>query len=102
MFRNFANHSTEAASLVINGGSFSGDLHDFGTFWNHKPNATRPIGAGVIELNGGTFQYMSVCNGFADDSSNPAGVTANNNIALGAWVPDDSEWIAPITNAPGN
>lgn len=98
MFRNFANHNTEAASLIINGGSFIGASDDFGSFWNQKTNATRPLGAGIVELNGGTFQYMGVCTGFADSNNNPAGVTASNNVALDAWVVDGDEWTAHIHN----
>lgn len=97
MFRNYSNHAAEAAKLIINGGIFNGDAADAGCIWNQKPSATTPAGAGLVEINGGTFNYMEVCTGFADAENNPTGVTVKN-VTLGKWTLDGAEWIAPLSN----
>ena len=69
MFRNFSNNSIEAATITINGGTFSGDgpnsvEDDEGAIWNQKPSSSVPEGAGVVIINGGTFDDVIVDNEF--------------------------------------
>lgn len=96
MFRNFANHGTQVATIRINGGSFSGTASDAGAIWNQKTSGSIPAGAGVVVLNGGTFTDMTVCTGFADADNKPTGVTLSGGMSLGQWMPDGAEWIAEI------
>lgn len=78
MFRNFSNNKTQAAAIIINGGTFSGDADDAGAIWNQKPSGSIPNGAGVVVVNGGTFTNMEVSNEFDDSSV----VTVADGIAL--------------------
>ena len=96
MLRNFANHGTEAATIVINGGTFNGEAADPGVILNQKPDATTADGAGVVELNGGVFNQMTVCTGFADDTNAPTGVTLSGGVTLKPWEADGSRWVAQI------
>ena len=97
MFRNFANHNEKVAKIVINGGTFLGAQNDPGAIWNQKPSDKTPDGAGIVQINGGVFKYMTVCTGFVDANKNPLGVTASGNITLSKeWTPDGAELIAEI------
>ena len=70
MFRNFAQPQRGAnnATLIINGGTFNGEADDYASIWNQKTNNNGVVGDGVVELNGGTFNYIDITNDFQDDS----------------------------------
>lgn len=97
MFRNFANNTQAKAAIIINGGTFWGDADDFGTIWNQKPSTSIPANAGVVELNGGEYQFMTVCTGFVDENNVTIG-DGVKTISLGEWKPNssNSEWTATI------
>lgn len=98
MFRIFANHKTEVASIEINGGTFMGAANDAGTIWIQKTSATTPAGAGLLTINGGTFEYMNVYTGFENGEGNADGVVigADAGLKLSNWAYDDGEWTAKI------
>lgn len=100
MFRNFANHGVEVATIIINGGTFNGEASDPGAIWNQKPSAATVAGAGVVEIRGGVFNDMTVCTGFADDANAPAGVILDRGVTLKPWVADGSEWVAELVTPP--
>lgn len=101
MFRNFANHATEEATIVINGGIFNGAVNDYAAIWNQKPSTAIPAGAGIVYLKGGNYNYVLVCTGFGteqeDGSLTDTGVSVSNDVILGKWEKDDSEWNAEIS-----
>ena len=70
MFRNFAQpqRGENNATLIINGGTFNGEADDYASIWNQKTNAQGVVGDGVVELNGGTFNYVDITNDFQDDT----------------------------------
>ncbi len=98
MFRIFANHKSEVGSIEINGGTFMGEDDDAGAIWIQKASASTPAGAALLTINGGTFEYMTVCTGFANGENQPDGVAfgADAKLKLGTWKADGAEWIAPI------
>ncbi len=64
LFRNFSNHKTEVATINIYGGTFNGKVDDAGAIWNQKPSASVPAGAGVICVEGGTFNNVIISDDF--------------------------------------
>lgn len=102
MFRNFANNSNanQTATITINGGIFKGEAGDFGQIWNQKPSANTPGEAGKIEVNGGTFEYMQICNGFGAGTN--VAVKEDIGITVGEWKESGGEWTATITSNSGN
>lgn len=70
MFRNFAQpkRGENNATLIINGGTFNGEADDYASIWNQKTNAQGVVGDGVVELNGGTFNYVDITNDFQNDT----------------------------------
>ena len=70
MFRNFAQpqRGENNATLIINGGIFNGEADDYASIWNQKTNGQGVVGDGVVELNGGTFNYIDITNDFQDDT----------------------------------
>ena len=82
MFRNFSNNSNSEnpAKLVITGGSFSGIVTDEAAIWNQKPSNSVPNGAGLVQITGGTFEYVSVNDEFKTESY--SGVTVANGLNI--------------------
>lgn len=70
MFRNFAQpqRGENNATLIINGGTFNGEADDYASIWNQKTNGNGVVGDGVVELNGGTFNYVDITNDFQDNT----------------------------------
>ena len=66
MFRNFAQPQRGAnnATLIINGGNFSGKADDFAAIWNQKTSSSGVEGDGIVIVNGGNFTYVEVDNEF--------------------------------------
>ncbi len=78
MFRNFSNAASHngyktVAKIVINGGTFIADGDGTAAIWNQKPSATVPAGAGVVEIDGGTFVGVKVEDEFTNNQYDPAG-----------------------------
>lgn len=98
MFRNFSNNKVAPAKLVINGGTFNGKDGEFekGTIWNQKANENIPVGGGVVELNGGTYNHMRICTGFGN-TKDTSGVSIKGVENL-TWTQDDKEWIVSISD----
>ena len=101
MFRVFANHKSETASIEINGGSFMGEKTDEGTIWIQKSSATVPAGAGTLTITGGEFKYMNVYTGFENGEGKADGVVIGEEagLELSSWEKDDGEWTAEILTA---
>lgn len=77
MLRNFSNHKSEVAKIVINGGTFLADGDGESFIWNQKPSVNVPAGAGVVEINGGTFVGVKVDDEFTNNQYDPAGDNVN-------------------------
>lgn len=65
LFRNFSNNKTEVATMNIYGGTFNGLADDKGAIWNQKPSDNTPEGAGVINIEGGSFNNVEINDNFA-------------------------------------
>lgn len=80
MFRNFAqpNRGENNATLEITGGTFIGEADDYATIWNQKTSSSGVEGDGVVNITGGEFTYMDICNDFATGVTVADGI----NIAL--------------------
>ena len=86
MFRNF---SGVKSTLTINGGTFNGQADDWAAIWNQKPSASVADGKGLVNINGGTFNYVEINNEFN------TGVT----IGAGVVVPKKASGTSELADA---
>ena len=95
MFRNFA-QPYNVATLIINGGTFNGESDDWATIWNQKTSAASADGQGIIEVNGGTFNYVEINNEFN------TGVTVADGVKMPTSVSNDAELTDAIASGEKN
>lgn len=95
MFRNFA-QPYNVATLIINGGTFNGKADDWAAIWNQKTSAASADGQGIVEVNGGTFNYVEINNEFN------TGVTIADSVKMPTSVSSDDELTDAIASGEEN
>ena len=99
MFRNF---SGVQSTLTINGGTFNGEADDWAAIWNQKPSASVAEGKGVVNVNGGTFNYVEISNEFNTGVTIADGVTVPEKVSDQAGLNGAIKNNAEIYLADGN